>query len=585
MELRHSQQQRLEQTLKINPQLQQAIRLLQLSRPELSEAIAEALNENPALEELAPAEAPPGERASALTGGEGDTTGLEAPAVENRSTEVDWQEYFKSLSQGPSEGSGWRNAPDDEKPTLAQTLTRGSTLPEHLEEQLMTIDLSPLQRAIADGIIGDLDDDGYFRPSRLDVRGPASALGWLRQMAADKGEQVEATRDGLQILWLTDAELDDWYKLALAKGCEADITCENSLKEVAGRFAGATVEDVRAVLALLHLLDPLGVASADLRECLLIQVRMRYDGHPDQPALLALVDRHLPDLMDRNSAVLRRSLGVGLEDIERLQKLLAQLEPRPGRRFTGETARYITPDVYVAKVGDSYVVTLNEDGLPKLRLSASYRSLLDSDDDRPTRQRSRDPRQLHQDEARKYMQERMNAARFLINSIHRRQSTIQRVTESIMRFQRPFLDHGVAHLRPLILADVAADVGLHESTVSRVTTNKYVHTPQGIFELKYFFSARISAQGGEDMAAEAVKSRIKRLVDREPATSPLSDQEMTDILEGRWTAVELGTRLGIGEHAAEALLPDSPMRIARRTVAKYREALDIASSSQRKKRW
>jgi RNA polymerase sigma-54 factor len=584
VELRHSQNQRLEQSLKINPQLQQAIRLLQLSRAELAESIADALAENPILEEVPMADSPPGEQASALTGGEGGTTGLEAPAKENTATEVDWQEYFTSLSRGPSEGSGWRETSDDEKPSLAQTLSRGSTLAEHLEEQLMTTELSELHREIARGIVGDLDDDGYFRPSKLDVSGPVSALEFVRRMAENGGVEVETTRDGLRLMWLTDSELDDWYRLAVAKGCDAEITCNNALSEVASRYPGAAVADVRAVLALLHLLDPLGVASADLRECLLIQVRHRYENHPDRDTLLQLVDKHLPDLMERNVQVLRRSLGVTAEDIDRLQKLLAALEPRPGRRFTGETARYITPDVFVVKVGDEYVVTINEDGLPKLRLSSAYRGLLEREDDRPTK-RSRDPNQLHADEARKYLQEKMNAAKFMINSIHRRQSTIQRVTESIMRFQRAFLDQGTAQLRPLILADVAADVGLHESTVSRVTTSKYVHTPQGIFELKYFFSARISAQGGEDMAAEAVKSRIKRLVDREPGTNPLSDQDMTDILEGRWTVLDLATRLNISEAVAEPLLPDSPMRIARRTVAKYREALHIASSSQRRKRW
>jgi RNA polymerase sigma-54 factor len=186
-------------------------------------------------------------------------------------------------------------------------------------------------------------------------------------------------------------------------------------------------------------------------------------------------------------------------------------------------------------------------------------------------------------EAKDYLQEKMRSAMWMIRSIHQRQSTIQRVTESIMRFQRPFLDGGIEKLKPLVLRDVAEDVGLHESTVSRVTTNKYCHTPQGIYELKFFFNSRIQAQGGDDMASEAVKHAIARLVEKEQPTAPLSDQEIAEILQGEWDRGRMLSRLNCTEHQLEALYPTQTMTIARRTVAKYREAIHIPSSSHRRK--
>jgi RNA polymerase sigma-54 factor len=258
---------------------------------------------------------------------------------------------------------------------------------------------------------------------------------------------------------------------------------------------------------------------------------------------LKLIDRHLPDLERRNFPAIARGLQCPLDEIRVLVATVSSMEPKPGRAFSGEETVYVQPDVYVYKVGGEYITVLNEDGLPKLRISSYYEHALTGRVDGQTRE---------------FVQEKLRSALWLIRSIHQRQSTIRKVTESIVRFQREFLDKGIAYLRPLVLRDVAEDVSMHESTISRVTTNKYVHTPRGIFELKYFFNSRVGSLYGEDRSSESVKARIKALVTREESSHPLSDQELV------------------------ALLRRENVVIARRTVAKYREALGILPSSRRK---
>ena len=584
----------LEQRLVMTQSLQQAIRLLQLSRAELMDSIGEALSENPMLEEVPMADIGPGDTPSPITQGEGSTTDFETPAHASERVEIDWQSYFTDLARSPTEGAGSYRDTDEERPGLAQTLTRGSTLREHLEEQLATQDFDTSLLRIAEDIIGNLDDDGYFRPSRLDVRGGNDTLrrSLLRQAQA---QGIEARELGatLSLAWLTDEELQQWQELAEAKGFDTEVFAANSLRDIALRCR-ATEEDVILALDLVKSLDPQGIASRDLRECLALQAEQRF---PNEPLLHRLIEQHLPRIESRDYAAIRKDLRCAPEELERLVHTLATLEPRPGRRFTGETARYITPDVFVTKVGDDYLVTLNEDGLPKLRIAGYYQAALAGEEpggnsDSAGHRDSAGPkghsappsgREQQRDKAREYLQEKLRAATWMIRSIHQRQSTIQRVTESIMRFQRPFLEQGVDKLRPLVLREVAEDVGLHESTVSRVTTSKYVHTPQGIYELKYFFGSRIAAQGGEDMAASAVRQAIKKLLEKEMLSSPLSDQEIAEILQGSWDRGRMLARLQCTESQVEALRPLSPMDIARRTVAKYREQLGIESSSKRRK--
>ena len=557
--------QRLEQRLVMTQQLQQAIRLLQLSRTELVDSIHDAMNENPLLEEVAPTELAAGAMTSHVTSGEGSVADFEAPAQASERTEIDWQAYFADVARGPTEGTGSYRDSDEERPSLAQTLTKASTLSEFMEEQLGTTTMGPQQRRIAEDIIGNLDDDGYFRPSRLDLHGgtDASRRQLLRQAQAD-GVDVVESRQGLTLTWLSDLEMAVWEQLAEQKGWQVESFYANSTRAMAV-LHGVPEAEVRAVLDLLKVLDPPGIACRDLRECLLVQALAL---HPTEKRLHRLIDKHLALIEQRNHQAIRKELRVAPEELERVMGLLGALEPRPGRRFIGESARYITPDVHVIKIGDDYTVMLNEDGLPRLRVSKFYQQALSDEGGSETKE---------------YLAEKMRAAIWMIRSIHQRQSTIQRVTESIMRFQRPFLDGGVDKLRPLVLREVAEDVGLHESTVSRVTTSKYVHTPQGIYELKFFFGSRITATGGDDMASEAVKQAIKKLVDREQIGAPLSDQEIAEILQGEWDRGRILARLSCTETQVDLLRPQHTMTIARRTVAKYREALNIPSSSRRRK--
>jgi RNA polymerase sigma-54 factor len=297
------------------------------------------------------------------------------------------------------------------------------------------------------------------------------------------------------------------------------------------------------MLRKIQHLDPVGCGARDLLECLMIQVQAMKE--PAAQLLQVMIKKHMKLLESKNLPAIARDLKVTLDEVITASKLLQKLDPKPGRNYSGEEAQHITPDVFVHKVGEEYHVVLNDDGLSKLRVSDAYRRAL--------RNGALNPKQ------KEFVQEKMRSAQWLLRSIQQRQRTIHKVTESIVKFQRDFFDKGIAHLKPLILRDVAEDIEMHESTVSRVTTAKYVHTPQGIFELKYFFNSSIARTGGDDIASEAVKNHIKQLVGTENPKNPYSDQKIVELLKAQ----------GI--------------EIARRTVAKYREVLGVLPSSKRKK--
>ena len=269
-------------------------------------------------------------------------------------------------------------------------------------------------------------------------------------------------------------------------------------------------------------------------------------GDVQDPVVWALVEHHLPTLGNKNYQAIARDLKVPLEKVIRASEVIMQLEPKPGRVFDSEDTDYISPDVTVEKVGNDYVIRLNEDGLPKLRVNSYYLEAM------------RGPEKLP-DNVKSYIQKHLDNALWFIRSIHQRQKTLYKVTESIVQFQRDFLDHGLSHLKPLTLRQVAEDVQMHESTISRVTTNKYVDTPQGVFDLKFFFNSGINLSLGDQIASESVKEKIRQIVQSENPENPLSDQEIADILR------------------REDVL------IARRTVAKYRGMLGVLSSSKRKR--
>jgi RNA polymerase sigma-54 factor len=310
------------------------------------------------------------------------------------------------------------------------------------------------------------------------------------------------------------------------------------LAEIAQR-CGATAEDVERGLQLVQSFDPPGIAARSAQECLLLQLRR--DPNPD-PVSVEIVEQHFEDLSRRRYQELARALKLPLDRIMESVEEIMGLEPKPGRPFGGNDSRYIVPDVSVIRMGAEYAVVLNEEGIPRLRVNSLYRSLLRSSGD----------------EARQYVEQKLRSAMWLIKSVEQRQRTLRKVTQSIVKFQREFLDKGLPYLRPLALRDVGEDISMHESTISRVTTNKYVETPQGLFELKFFFHSGIASGDGEMVSSVSVKKMIQDLLANEDTAKPLSDQEVAQILKGRG------------------------LTIARRTVAKYREELGILPSHQRR---
>lgn len=298
-------------------------------------------------------------------------------------------------------------------------------------------------------------------------------------------------------------------------------------------------EDVEFCRQMVMQFDPRGCGAYDLCECLVVQAKAMF---PEDDNFEGILTHHLHNLERRNYQGIARELSLDVEDVIEYHRMIQDLEPHPGRPFSVEEPRYITPDLYVVQRPDGWQVALNEEGVPDLRISGYYKKVL----------------QEASKEDKEYLLDKLRGAEFLIKSINKRRKTIRRVMDSILKFQQAFFDRGVEHLRPLVLQDVADDVGVHMSTVSRVTTNKYVHTPHGTFELKYFFNAGVKQSSGFDMASEAIKNRVRTLVATEDPKKPLSDQAIANRLK------------------------EGGVRVARRTVAKYREALGILPSSKRK---
>lgn len=497
MGLELKQSLKLSQQLVMTPQLQQAIRLLQLSRQELEQEIANEMEQNPALEVAAEtaeeqlAEKAPGEASleaeniEAPPPSEGDNNTSQEVVADNKNADIDWEQYLESYQTLGATAPASRDNSSEDMPSYEATLTKRESLSDHLLEQLSVLELNEDEQRVAQEIIGNIDEHGYFR------------------MENHEGDP---------------------------------------LIPVAG-MCGVSIETGEKVLKLIQGFDPIGVASRDLQECLLIQARhLGQDAH----LVATIIKFHMKHLETNNIPAIARELKCSTSEVARAVKVISEMEPRPGRNFITEETQYITPDIYVYKMGDKYVPVLNDDGLSKLRVSRTYSSALKQG-------------QVQDAEAKKYIEKKLESARWLVRSIHQRQRTIYKVTESIVKFQRDFFEKGISHLKPLILKDVADDIGMHESTVSRVTTNKYVHTPQGIYELKFFFNSSIAKTGGDEIASEAVKNHIKQIVSGEPTDNPYSDQKIVELLKAQ----------GI--------------EIARRTVAKYRDVLGILPSSKRKK--
>jgi RNA polymerase sigma-54 factor len=492
MEMR--QELKLSQQLVMTPQLQQAIRLLQLSRMELADLVHEEMLENPILDDEMDLDQERSRDKDEMGSDEQQLHQLEASGstetpIEgsvqdgiaqtevagdaNAVNEIDWENYLDNYSMAPAmpafRGDG------EELPSLEATLTRPPSLHDHLAWQLKMTNMPLDQLEIGMTILGNIDADGYIKDPPLD------------EIAADLGVDP--------------------------------VLCEQVLEKI-------------------QTFDPIGIGARSLAECMLIQA---VAAGQDDDLVVKMIKSHLGNLEKKNYAAIARDLKQPLEEIYEAAKVIMEFDPRPGRQYSSDDPHYVTPDVYIHKVGDKYFVVPNDDGLPKLKISGFYKNAMGNS------AASKD-----------YVQDKLRSAQWLIRSIQQRQRTIIKVAESILKFQREFFDKGIAHLKPLILRDVAEDIGMHESTVSRVTTSKYVHTPQGIFELKFFFNSGISRTNGDDLASQAVKSKIKELVDSEDVKRPHSDQKIVELLK----------KGGID--------------IARRTVAKYREQLGILSSSKRK---
>jgi RNA polymerase sigma-54 factor len=382
---------------------------------------------------------------------------------------------------------------------------------------------------------GDYLDDGY-RP-----RTPTE----IKELPPIENTLSTAASLSDHLMWQLSMQTDDPAVRQIGEAIIGNLNDDGYLvatvEELAGMGPWAT-EDVESALSLIQGFDPVGVAARDLQECLLLQ--LRHHALAGSPAERIVTD-HMQLLKNHQVPELARKLGISIDELKHHIEIIRQLDPKPGSRHNPSQSQYVIPDVYVVKVEDQYVAVLNEEGLPQLRISPVYRRLLDKGAE-------------NTDETRAYVKDKFRSALWLIKSVEQRQKTIHKVASSIINFQREFLDHGIEYLRPLVLRDVANDIGMHESTVSRVVTNKYMHTPQGVFEMKYFFHSGIASSYGEAVSSVTIKQRIRKIIDQEDPRKPLSDSKIVSILQ----------REGL--------------ELARRTIAKYREELKIPTSNQRK---
>jgi RNA polymerase sigma-54 factor len=460
----------MSQRLVMTPSLQQAIKLLQMSKLELVEEVQQELLENPVLEESQTEAAAPSESQDKDAGEETPKDAFE---------EIDYESYFANVDSSyvPRTPANF----SEELPAFENTLAEPTNLADHLTWQLDLSTSSPGSKAIGRAIIGNINEDGYLKATLEEIQqlGPYSA------------------------------------------------------------------EDVERTVKLIQGFDPVGVAAHDLIECLLLQ--LKHIGEEDTAAV-NIVRFHMDKLQNRKYKQLAEELELDMEDLQAEIEIIQGLDPRPGQKYNTVSSNYVVPDVYVVKVDEDYQIILNEEGLPRLRISSVYRRMV-----------KRGSKENATADVKEYVRNKLRSAFRLIKSLEERQRTIYKVAQSIVKFQREFLDYGIENLRPLVLKDVADDIGMHESTVSRVVNNKYMHTHRGLFEMRFFFHSGIaSTGGGASVSSLTVKERIRKIIAAENNRRPYSDSAIVKILR------------------------DEGLQIARRTVAKYREELKIPSSTNRK---
>jgi RNA polymerase sigma-54 factor len=481
MTLELRQQLKLLQKLVMTPQLRQAIKLLQLNRLELTDALQAEIEQNPALEEdLSPVETleHPQSLSSTLesTWDQGETDYTERITTSESFAEINWADYANNFD---SNFSFAHETPPADAPSQFDFISEKPGLLAHLKWQLAHSELDETEMEIAVFIAGNLNRYGFLE--------------------TDIDEIMEKT------------------------ACNRDTA--------------------EYVLEVVQDLDPSGIAARNVSESLYLQLERLGQG---RSLAAEIVKNHLSLLETKNYKALVRLTGRKKSEIlHAIEYIVSELTPYPGLPYSEGDTNYIVPDVYVLKIDGEYIIRLNDDDLPRLKLSSYYQDLLKSTSPIPK-------------ESRNYVADKLKNAEWFIKSIHQRQRTIYKVMESLLRFQRDFFENGPKYLKPLILRDVAEDIEMHESTISRVTSNKYAHTPQGIYELKYFFSTAIPRQGGEALASESIRTRIKKMIMEEDKSRPLSD------------------------HAISMKLAENNIDIARRTVAKYREQLKILPVKHRR---
>lgn len=485
---------KLGQHLTITPQLQQAIRLLQLSTLELQQEIQEALESNPLLEEddnQSQDDSTTKDEASNEDSWNQETRSLEPTDTKMDSVSSDdsdtmsYEQEWQNTNEGSSSASVSTNS--DDFPDIDARNSAPETLSDHLSWQVQMSQFSARDQIIALALIDSINEDGYLSTDLADM-----------QQTLNKSENEEP------------------YEL----------------------------DEIQAVLHRIHNFDPIGVGARNLAECLQIQLRFL---EPDTPYLeearqLANPE-HLESLANRDIAALRRKLKLSVEQVQGALHLIKFLNPKPGGGINATQAPYIAPDIVVRKRKGVWRAELNAEMMPRVRINSTYERLIQNKKPNPDK---------------KYIQEQLQQAKWFIKSLKSRNETLLKVARTIVDRQRAFLEHGAEAMKPLVLHDIAETVEMHESTISRVTTNKYMLTPQGIFELKFFFSSHVTTVDGGTCSATAIRSIIKKLVGCEPASKPISDSKIANILE------------------------EQGIHVARRTVAKYRESMRIPPSNQRK---
>ncbi len=472
---------RMGQRLIMTPAMQQAIKLLPLTKMELVANIRQELDENPFLEEVVEEEAETESNDTQNTETKDDRFEEEAVVSEKtedkKAEEPDWEAFLQEEAYSGGTGEGYA-----ERPSIENTLRSEESLQDHLIWQLNITVLDPVLNGIGLFIIGELDDDGFLKESIEDI--------------------AEAT--------------------------------------------GGTAEQVREVLETIKSkFEPTGVGAGDIRESLLLQAKAL---EPDDPIIRELIEGHLMNLSERHYAKIAKLLKVDAERIIEAVEFIRALDPSPGKSFNPQRANYVEPDIYIVKVDDEWQVHLNDEGVPMLKINNYYRSVL-----KKNGVGAKDSKE------REFIEQKVQSAIWLVKSIEQRRQTMLKVGRSLAKFQKGFLDKGLSHLKPLVLKDVANDIEMHESTISRVTRNKYIHTPQGIFELKFFFHSGVSSYLGNTVSSVRVKEMIKKIVMEEDSKSPATDDKIVGLLQTR------------------------DVKIARRTVTKYRKELGIPSGSKRKK--